>query len=106
MWHCLHPDPKIKDVPKNRARIEELQNEALYYQNKGPMTAKEAQAYKNEYKWSPKLKLYAGAAYVKVKKATIDNSGTPPSGAQAYGRLNGSYSSNTVIVSAQVGYTV
>ena len=56
-----------------------------------------------QYAVHPKLKLDIGAAYVRVKKAPIDSSGSPP-GSAAYGRLNGRYASNTVIVSAQATY--
>ena len=56
-----------------------------------------------QYAMNPKLKIDVGAAYLWVKKGTIDISGDPPSTA-AYGRLNGRYDNNTVIVSAQASY--
>ena len=56
-----------------------------------------------QYAVSPRLKLDLGAAYIRVKQAPIDITGSPTSSA-AYGRVNGRYDSNTVIVSAQAGY--
>ncbi len=55
------------------------------------------------YRISPDLTFDAGAAYVLVKKAAIDNSGNPASSA-ANARLAGHYNSNTLIASGQVTY--
>ena len=45
----------------------------------------------------------AGAAYVLVKQATIENVGSAP-GQVVNGRLAGHYNSNTVIASGQMTY--
>jgi long-chain fatty acid transport protein len=57
-----------------------------------------------QYKANEKLRFDVGAAYLFVKRATIDDSGSPASVA-AYGRLNGHYDNSTVIVSAQSSYS-
>lgn len=56
-----------------------------------------------QYRFGSGTTLDVGAAYVWVKKASIDQSGDPPS-VPAYGRLNGSYRSNTVILSGQLAF--
>jgi len=61
-----------------------------------------------QYRFSPTLWLDVGAAYIWVRSASIDdigssNLGIPPSAAQS-GRVNGSYDSSTVILSAQLTY--
>ena len=56
-----------------------------------------------QYRFDRAMSLDIGAAYVWVKKATINANGHPPSTA-AYGLLNGEYKSNTVILSAQLNY--
>ncbi len=48
---------KIEDVPQNLPRIEELQKQALYYENKGFLTLSEAQNLKNNYEWKRVNKL-------------------------------------------------
>jgi long-chain fatty acid transport protein len=58
-----------------------------------------------QYRVASNLTIDAGAAYVLVKKATIDNSGSAPGGSAVSGRLAGHYSSNTLIASAQVCYS-
>lgn len=57
-----------------------------------------------QYTVSARLKIDVGVAYLFVKKAAIDDSGSPPSVA-ANGRLNGRYDNNTVIASAQARYS-
>lgn len=57
-----------------------------------------------QYRLSSNMTFDAGAAYVLVKKATIDNSGSAP-GSAVYGRLAGHYDSNTLIASGQVCYS-
>ena len=56
-----------------------------------------------QYRIGPNLTFDAGAAYVLVKKASIDNRGG--SAVNAYGRLAGHYDSNTLIASGQVSYS-
>ena len=56
-----------------------------------------------QYTVNTKLKLDVGAAYLWVKKGTIDLSGYP-SNVAGNGRINGHYDNNTVIVSAQASY--
>ncbi|MBE0549119.1 MAG: outer membrane protein transport protein [Rubrivivax sp.] len=56
-----------------------------------------------QYRFSNAMAFDVGAAYIWVKKATINASGDPPSTA-AYGLLNGEYKSNTMILSAQLNY--
>ena len=61
-----------------------------------------------QYRFSPSLWLDVGAAYIWVRSASIDdigstNLGIPPSAAQN-ARVNGSYDSSTVILSAQLTY--
>jgi long-chain fatty acid transport protein len=56
-----------------------------------------------QYRAGPAMTLDVGAAYVWVKKATIFESGHPPS-VPAYGLIDGSYKSHTVIASAQAVY--
>jgi long-chain fatty acid transport protein len=53
---------------------------------------------------SPSVRFDAGAAYVLVKKASIDNSGSAP-GSVVNGRLAGHYDSNTLIASGQIAYS-
>lgn len=57
-----------------------------------------------QYALDKALRLDWGLAYIHSRTSDIDKSGDPPSVA-AYGRLNGSYKSATVVVSAQVGYS-
>lgn len=57
-----------------------------------------------QYRISTNLTVDAGAAYVLVKKAAIDNVGSAP-GQVVNGRLAGSYNSNTLIASGQVVYS-
>lgn len=54
-----------------------------------------------QYRYSDATTVDFGTAYVWVKKATINGNGDPPN-TSAYGLLNGSYKSNTAIVSAQL----
>lgn len=56
-----------------------------------------------QYRIGPNLTFDAGAAYVLVKKASIDNRGG--SAVNANGRLAGRYDSNTLIASGQVSYS-
>jgi long-chain fatty acid transport protein len=57
-----------------------------------------------QYTANPKLKFDLGAAYLRIKKATLSKNGDPPSTA-ANGLLNGRYDSNTWILSAQATYS-
>lgn len=57
-----------------------------------------------QYRISPTLTFDAGAAYVRVKKASIDSSGSAP-GSVVNGRLAGHYDSNTLIASGQLAYS-
>ena len=57
-----------------------------------------------QYRVSQNVTIDAGAAYVLVKKATINNVGSAP-GAPVNGRLAGHYDSNTLIASGQVTYS-
>jgi long-chain fatty acid transport protein len=57
-----------------------------------------------QYRISTNLTVDAGAAYVLVKKAAIDNVGSAP-GSVVNGRLAGHYNSNTLIASGQVVYS-
>lgn len=58
-----------------------------------------------QYRPNPKMTVDFGAAYVFVKKATIDSNPTrDPLVTAAGGLLNGSYKSNTKILTAQVNY--
>lgn len=56
-----------------------------------------------QYTASPKLKFDFGAAYLFIRKASININGSPASTA-ANALLNGHYDSNTVIISGQVNY--
>ena len=56
-----------------------------------------------QWRMGPTLLVDLGAAYLRVKKATIFESGHPP-GVAAYGLIDGQYGSHTVIVSAQAGW--
>lgn len=56
-----------------------------------------------QYQFGGGMTLDVGAAYVWVKKGSIDQSGDPPN-VPAYGRLDGSYRSHTVILSGQLVY--
>lgn len=57
-----------------------------------------------KYRVNSKLTLDAGAAYLAIKNALIDNRGNPASAA-ANGRLAGHYESNTLIASSQLSYS-
>jgi long-chain fatty acid transport protein len=62
-----------------------------------------------QYRFSPALWLDVGAAYIWVRSARIDdigstNLGIPPTDNAQNGRVNGSYDSSTVILSAQLTY--
>ncbi len=57
-----------------------------------------------QYRISSNFTVDAGAAYLLVKKATIDNVGSAP-GRVVNGRLAGHYNSNTLIVSGQLTYS-
>lgn len=56
-----------------------------------------------QYRWDSRLRFDAGAAYVWVKTASINERGHPPSVA-ASGLIHGSYKSNTMIFSSQLTY--
>jgi len=59
-----------------------------------------------QYAWTKDLKFDFGASYIWVKDGSINNSGYDASTGQpsvaAYGRINGNYSNNVVIVSGQM----
>lgn len=55
-----------------------------------------------QYRFANGLTLDFGAAYIWVAKGSISKNGDPPSTA-ANGLLSGQYSSNTVILSVQLG---
>lgn len=54
-----------------------------------------------QYRLTPKMQIDAGAAYVWVKKSSINNSGDPPN-VLANGLLNGQYKAHVTILSAQL----
>lgn len=57
-----------------------------------------------QYRLNPKMQIDVGAAYVWVKKGTINKSGDPPN-VLANGLLNGHYKAHVTIVSAQLTST-
>lgn len=59
-----------------------------------------------QYTANPRCTVDLGAAYIRVRKAAINASGDPsdPAAALANGLLSGRYTSNTLILSAQLNY--